>query len=97
MRLLTSLGGEFGTTVVQVTHSELNALAGDRIIRIADGMIAEDSRSAAGVSFSAGNAEGMGSKSGMPSRITFFPSRCEKACGATRITPSSKSFRRTGP
>ena len=48
MRLLTSLGGEFGTTVVQVTHSELNALAGDRIIRIADGMIAEDSRSAAG-------------------------------------------------
>lgn len=42
MRLLQKLNKELGTTVLQVTHSEHNALFGNRIIRICDGLITED-------------------------------------------------------
>ena len=42
MKLLCSVNREFGTTVVQVTHSEQNALYGKRIIRLSDGKIVRD-------------------------------------------------------
>lgn len=42
MRLLSSVNAEYGVTVVQVTHSESNALYGGRIIRISDGRIVAD-------------------------------------------------------
>jgi len=38
MELFKKLNGE-GTTIIQVTHSEVNAAYGDRIIRLADGWI----------------------------------------------------------
>lgn len=44
MRLLSTVNSEFGTTIVQVTHSESNALYGGRIIRISDGRIVADER-----------------------------------------------------
>lgn len=42
MRLLSTVNSEFGTTIIQVTHSESNALYGGRIIRISDGKIVAD-------------------------------------------------------
>lgn len=42
MRLLSSVNSEFGTTIIQVTHSESNALYGGRIIRLSDGKIVAD-------------------------------------------------------
>lgn len=44
MRLLSTVNSEFGTTIIQVTHSESNALYGGRIIRISDGRIVADER-----------------------------------------------------
>ncbi len=41
MELFKRLNGE-GTTIVQVTHSELNASYGDRIIQLRDGWIVDD-------------------------------------------------------
>ena len=40
MRLLSRVNSEFGTTVIQVTHSEANAAYGTRVITICDGRIA---------------------------------------------------------
>ena len=40
MRLLSRVNSEFGTTVIQVTHSEANAAYGTRVITIRDGRIA---------------------------------------------------------
>lgn len=40
MRLLSRVNSEFGTTVIQVTHSEANAAYGSRVITICDGRIA---------------------------------------------------------
>jgi ABC-type lipoprotein export system ATPase subunit len=40
MALFRKLNGE-GTTIVQVTHSEENAAAGDRIVRLRDGWLAD--------------------------------------------------------
>lgn len=40
MRLLTRVNSEFGTTVIQVTHSEANAAYGTRVITIRDGRLA---------------------------------------------------------
>ena len=39
MRLLTEVNKEFGTTIIQVTHSEKVASYGNRIIRLKDGNI----------------------------------------------------------
>lgn len=39
MRLLTRVNSEFGTTVIQVTHSEANAAYGTRVITIRDGRL----------------------------------------------------------
>lgn len=39
MELLAKINAEYGVTVVQVTHSERNALYGTRIVNIADGKI----------------------------------------------------------
>lgn len=44
MRLLSTVNSEFGTTIIQVTHSESNALYGGRIIRISDGRIVADEK-----------------------------------------------------
>ena len=44
MRLLSTVNSEFGTTIIQVTHSESNALYGGRIIRISDGKIVADEK-----------------------------------------------------
>jgi ABC-type lipoprotein export system ATPase subunit len=41
MELFKRLNAE-GTTIVQVTHSELNASYGDRIIQLRDGWVVED-------------------------------------------------------
>ncbi len=41
MEMLRTLNEEEGTTVVQVTHSEVNAAYGDRIIDLLDGRIVE--------------------------------------------------------
>lgn len=41
MELLKKINTEFGTTIVQVTHSRSNAAFGNRIITIVDGKIAE--------------------------------------------------------
>lgn len=40
MRLLSRVNSEFGTTVIQVTHSEANAAYGTRVITIRDGRLA---------------------------------------------------------
>ena len=40
MRLLSRVNSEFGTTVIQVTHSEANAAYGTRVITIHDGRLA---------------------------------------------------------
>ena len=40
MRLLSRVNSEFGTTVIQVTHSEANAAYGTRVITILDGRLA---------------------------------------------------------
>lgn len=40
MRLLSRINSEFGTTVIQVTHSEANAAYGTRVITIRDGRLA---------------------------------------------------------
>lgn len=42
MALLKQINEERGTTIIQVTHSEHNALYGNRIIRISDGKIIEE-------------------------------------------------------
>ena len=42
MELFQRLNREEGTTIVQVTHSELNASYGDRVINLVDGWIVED-------------------------------------------------------
>lgn len=42
MRLLSEINRKTGTTVIQVTHSEENALFGTRIIKIKDGRITDD-------------------------------------------------------
>ena len=42
MALLKQINEERGTTIIQVTHSEHNALYGNRIIRISDGKIVEE-------------------------------------------------------
>ena len=39
MRLLSRVNSEFGTTVIQVTHSEANAAYGTRVITIRDGRL----------------------------------------------------------
>ena len=39
MRLLSRVNSEFGTTVIQVTHSEANAAYGTRVITIRDGQL----------------------------------------------------------
>lgn len=39
MRLLSRINSEFGTTVIQVTHSEANAAYGTRVITIRDGRL----------------------------------------------------------
>lgn len=39
MRLLSRVNSEFGTTVIQVTHSEVNAAYGTRVITIRDGRL----------------------------------------------------------
>lgn len=39
MKLLVKINAEYGTTVIQVTHSEKNALYGSRIITLSDGKI----------------------------------------------------------
>ena len=38
MRLFKRLNDE-GTTIIQVTHSEENAAAGDRVVRVKDGWL----------------------------------------------------------
>ena len=43
MLLLRQINQELNTTILQVTHSEKNALYGNRIIRIADGKVFDDS------------------------------------------------------
>lgn len=43
MKLLQNVNKELKTTVLQVTHSEKNAAFGNRLIRISDGLITEDS------------------------------------------------------
>ena len=40
MELFKKLNGE-GTTIVQVTHSEMNAAYGNRIVKLADGWIVD--------------------------------------------------------
>lgn len=40
MELLKHINGDTGTTIVQVTHSDVNAAYGDRIVKIVDGKIA---------------------------------------------------------
>lgn len=42
MELLVSINKKFGTTIMQVTHSEHNAEYGNKIIRIKDGKIMEE-------------------------------------------------------
>ncbi|MFA6866450.1 MAG: ABC transporter ATP-binding protein [Clostridia bacterium] len=42
MELLVRINIEFGTTIMQVTHSEYNASYGNKIIRINDGKIIEE-------------------------------------------------------
>lgn len=42
MELLQEINKEFNTTIVQVTHSEVNATYGNKIIRIQDGNILEE-------------------------------------------------------
>ena len=42
MLLLKQINNERGTTIIQVTHSESNALYGNRIVRIKDGKIIEE-------------------------------------------------------
>lgn len=42
MRLLYKINSEMNTTIIQVTHSEINAAFGNRIIRIKDGCLSED-------------------------------------------------------
>ena len=42
MALLVKINRERQTTIIQVTHSETNALYGNRIIRISDGKIIEE-------------------------------------------------------
>lgn len=42
MDLLKNINADFGTTVLQVTHSEHNAGFGNRIIRIVDGTVTEN-------------------------------------------------------
>jgi putative ABC transport system ATP-binding protein len=42
MQLLQKINKEFNTTIVQVTHSEVNATYGNKIIRIQDGNIIEE-------------------------------------------------------
>lgn len=39
MRLLSQINSDFGTTIIQVTHNEKNALYGTRVITISDGKI----------------------------------------------------------
>ena len=39
MELFKKLNAEDGVTIVQVTHSEVNAAYGSRIVRLADGML----------------------------------------------------------
>ena len=41
MRLFCEAGKEFGTTIVQVTHSGVCAGAGDRVVRIEDGRVGQ--------------------------------------------------------
>jgi ABC-type lipoprotein export system ATPase subunit len=41
MELFTRLSGE-GTTIVQVTHSDVNAAYGSRIIQLRDGWVVDD-------------------------------------------------------
>ena len=43
MLLLRQINQELNTTILQGTHSEKNALYGNRIIRIADGKVFDDS------------------------------------------------------
>lgn len=43
MKLLQNVNKELKTTVLQVTHSEKNSAFGNRLIRISDGLITEDS------------------------------------------------------
>lgn len=44
MKLLQQLNTEEGMTIIQVTHAEKNAEYGNRMIKLEDGMIREDSR-----------------------------------------------------
>lgn len=39
MRLLSQINSDFGTTIIQVTHNEKNALYGTQVITISDGKI----------------------------------------------------------
>jgi ABC-type lipoprotein export system ATPase subunit len=41
MELFKKLNQEDGVTIVQVTHSEVNASYGSRIVRLADGMMVQ--------------------------------------------------------
>jgi putative ABC transport system ATP-binding protein len=42
MELFKRLNQEEGTTIIQVTHSEANAAAGDRVINLVDGWVADE-------------------------------------------------------
>jgi len=44
MELFQQLNKEDGITIIQVTHSESNALAGSRIIRLSDGWLESDTK-----------------------------------------------------
>jgi ABC-type lipoprotein export system ATPase subunit len=52
MELFVRLNGE-GTTIVQVTHSEANAAYGSRIVRLRDGWIVGDERTAGAAALAA--------------------------------------------
>jgi ABC-type lipoprotein export system ATPase subunit len=49
MELFRKLNEEDGITIIQVTHSEVNASYGHRIIQIVDGWITSDNRTEAGI------------------------------------------------
>ena len=53
MRLLSRVNSEFGTTVIQVTHSEANAAYGTRVITIRDGRLVSPEDGAVRTSFCA--------------------------------------------
>ena len=47
MELFRKLNREDGITIIQVTHSEVNASYGSRVVQIADGWITSDGASVA--------------------------------------------------